>query len=180
MRRLMILSAAAMLAACGGDSGGGSGTPPVQNEPPTPAQQVAALESSGAIPSLDRTAGLMGTDADANGVRDDVDRHIATTYPEAAQRAAATQFARAMQEALTADLGDAASTKAIAARGSRAVNCIYTRFAGASSPTHAPARVAEDVRSITANTRERLSAYLAYARALNGTSATLPEGDTCD
>lgn len=180
MRRLSILSAAALLAACGGSSDGGTAPAPIQNDPQTPVQRVAALERSGAIPSLDRSAGLTGPDADANGVRDDVDAFISANYPETSQRAAAAQFARAMQAAQTADLSDIAATKAIAARASRAVNCIYLRFAAGGNAGTPPASVVEALRSVTANTRERLDAYLAYARALDGTSATLPEGDTCD
>lgn len=41
--------------------------------PKTPKEQVVALETSGAIPKLDRGNTFVGTDANANGVRDDVE-----------------------------------------------------------------------------------------------------------
>ncbi len=45
---------------------------------PQPAlrEQIAQLEKSGQIPSLDRTNTLLGIDANNNGVRDDIEAYI--------------------------------------------------------------------------------------------------------
>jgi hypothetical protein len=55
----------------------------------TPKEQVVDLEASGAIPKLDRGNTIIGTDANANGVRDDVEAFITNNYTSSIQRAAA-------------------------------------------------------------------------------------------
>ena len=185
--RLRPLAAAVLLtltlAACGGGGGGSSEpeaptTPPVQTEP-TAAENIAALEASGAIPKLDRSAQVKGTDANSNGVRDDIDTYIAAKYSQQAQRAALTQFAAALQSSLLANKADASAVKALSVRGSRAINCIYTRFDGKNGTAH-PSAAAQEVISITTNTKERLIAHLAFSKALDGAVLTLPEGNTCE
>jgi len=140
---------------------------------------VQALEDSGSIPRLDRSASVAGTDADSNGVRDDVDSYIAANYTSATQKRAAQQFAGVMQSAIVVDTTDLATVRTVAIRGSRAVNCIYTRFDGTSGSKQ-PLAVVEEIRAVSTNTKARLLAYLNYSKALDGTAGALPEGDTCE
>ena len=89
-RRLAQLSALillASLAACGGGGVASSGAAL------TPQEQIAQLEASGSLPSLDRTDSISGIDANANGVRDDIEQYIEKKYAEPSQRAAAMQTA---------------------------------------------------------------------------------------
>ncbi len=176
--RLFVITATALvLQACGGGSGGGSNATPASAQ--TPKQRVQALEDSGSIPKLDRSASVAGTDADSNGVRDDVDSYIAANYTSATQKRAAQQFAGVMQSAIVLDTIDLPTVRTVAIRGSRAVNCIYTRFDGTSGSKQ-PLAVVEEIRAVSTNTKARLLAYLKYAKALDGTAGALPEGDTCE
>lgn len=145
----------------------------------TPKERIAALEDQGALPKLDRSSDVQGPDVNANGIRDDVETYIATNYTSTPQRAAAEQFARVIQSAMLVDNTDAAAAKAIALRGSRAVNCIYSHFDG-NAGSKQPAAVVEELKSVSTNTKARLLAYLAYSKALDGTTGALPEGDTCE
>ncbi len=173
-RRILMSGVALLLAACGGDDS----TPTAQTSK-TPKEQIAALEADGSIPKLDRTGTVAGTDANSNGVRDDVDAFIVSSYSAPSQRAAATQFAAVLQSAMLVDASNTSEVKAISVRGARAVNCIYTRFDG-SGDTRQPGLVVEEIRSVSTNTKLRLLAYLSYSKALDGTSGALPEGDTCE
>lgn len=145
----------------------------------TPKQEIQSLEDQGALPRLDRSSDVQGTDINANGIRDDVETYIATNYTSTLQRAAAEQFARVIQSAMLVDKTDAVATKAIALRGSKAVNCIYGHFDG-NAGSKQPAAVVEELKSVSTNTKARLLAYLAYSKALDGTTGALPEGDTCE
>ena len=138
-----------------------------------------ALEASGAIPALERGSTLTGIDSNGNGVRDDVDAYISAQYSEASQRAAAIQSARALQAALLINVQDVAAARAVSLKITQAANCVFSRFPG-SPATKDPARVLQELEGVTANTKPRLLAYLAYNKALDGTSAALPEGDTCE
>lgn len=128
---------------------------------------------------IEQTVTIAGTDTNANSIRNDVKAFIAATYPEPAQRKAAQQFAAVIQAAILVDKKDTVAVKAISIRGSRAVNCIYLKFDGAPGSEH-PAAVVEKIKSITTNTKQRLLAYHAYAKALDGTTLGLPNGDTCE
>jgi len=160
------------LAGCGG------GSSAVSSEP-SPQQQLANLEASGAIPVLDREPTLAGIDANGNGVRDDIERYIDGKYPDAAQRKAAIQTAHALQTKLLVNLDDSTALDEAATLGVRAVNCRSIVFPGIDGIAHSW-RMSSDIEAMTANTKTRLMAYLAYNKARSGTVSTLPEGNTCD
>ncbi|WP_326526464.1 hypothetical protein [Dokdonella sp.] len=174
IRKLLIASLVTAVPGCGG--GGGSGGSNTET-PKTPKEQVSALETSGFIPQLDRGTSLTGSDANSNGVRDDIETFIAKTYSTEPRRAAALQTAKALQHALVVNLTDATAVKAVDRQISYGINCIYKRFAD-NSPH--PARVTQELESVTTNTKERLLAYLQFNKALDGTSSALPQGDTCE
>ena len=121
---------------------------------------------------------MAGIDANTNGIRDDVEGYVSAQYSTALQRSAVNQFASVMQAAMLVNKGDLAAVKAVSVRGARAVNCIYSRF-DPNGDTK-PAAVVAEVRAISTNTKARLLAYLAYSKALDGTSGALPEGNTCE
>jgi hypothetical protein len=79
---------------------------------------------------------------------------------------------------LVVDKQDRAALKAVSIEGIRAVHCVYLRFRGANDAKRAGA-VIYDLEAVTANTKARLLAYLAYNRAMDGSSSSLPEEDTC-
>ena len=67
---------------------------------------------------------LAGTDADGNGVRDDVDEFISKAYRSDAElRSAAVLFARSITPALTVDLAEIKSTVAMAEEEYAAGKC---------------------------------------------------------
>jgi len=175
IKKIFVISLVGILAGCGG--GGSSGT--AADTSKTPKEQVMALETSGAIPKLDRGNTLVGTDANANGVRDDVEAFVTSNYTTSIQRTAAMQTAKAMQQALNVDKADILAVKVVAREISRGINCIYTKFDGANGAKQ-PAQVAQELEAITANTKQRLLAYLQFNKALDGTSSALPEGDSCE
>lgn len=145
----------------------------------TPKQEIQLLEDKGILPKLDRSSDVQGPDVNANGIRDDVETYIATNYTTTPQRAAAEQFARVVQTAMLVDTADSAAVKAESLKSSKAVHCIYTRFDG-SLGTKQPAAVVQEIESISTSTKERLLAYLAFSKALDGTAGSLPRGDTCE
>jgi hypothetical protein len=165
----------ASISGCGGGNGDTPKTEPIL----TPKERVAALESGGNIPKLDRSAILIGADTNMNGIRDDVDAFIAEKYQTQIQNAAAQQFSAVVQAAISMNKADLVAVKALSIRGTRAVNCIYSKFDGAAGSKQ-PSQVVEELRAVSTNTKARLLAYLSYSKALDGTSGALPEGDTCE
>ena len=174
---LICLGCILVLTACGGGDSSGS---PAASSPAasSPAQRIAALEVSGSIPRLDRTNSIAGPDADNNGVRDDVDAYISTRYLAAPQKAAALQVARTIQKELLVSKTDKPAIKLLTLAEDRAVNCVYSNF-DRNGPIK-PAAVVQDIESVTTNTQERLLAYLAFSKAADGTTGTIPEGETCE
>lgn len=173
--RILAILLPLVLSACGG----GAGVPAVAAEQQTPQQQLAALEANGSIPKLDRSSALAGTDSDGNGVRDDIDVFIDANYVSRPQRAAARQVASSLQAALMSDLTSRKDILAISIRSGRAINCIFRIFDGKNG-SKIPDAVANEIESMTTNTKARLLKYLAYSKALNGESLSLPNGDTCE
>lgn len=175
-----VLTAGAMtatLVACGEGSSSGSRQGAAQTESVRSA--VERLEASGELPTLDRTDSIAGVDANANGVRDDIERHIERRYTEPAQRKAAMQTAKAFQQTLLVNTSDAEALDAASELGSRALTCRSAVFPGVEG-IPAWTQMSSDLEAMTANTKQRLLAYLAYSKARSGSVSTLPKGDTCD
>jgi hypothetical protein len=144
----------------------------------TAQQEIARLEASGELPVLDREPTLGGIDANTNGVRDDIERYIEKKYTVAAQRKAAMQTARALQQTLLVNKEDSVELDLISAKSFRAVACLDDTFVGPDAPNSTS--VLGEVRAITTNTNDRLKAYLAYNHARSGSVSRLPEGGTCE
>lgn len=160
-----------------GCSGGGGAAPP-QAVQPTPKEQIASLEQSGALPKLDRGSDINGPDTNSDGIRDDIEAYIDVNYPGAGQRAAARQFAASLQQALSVDTTSKQTVKQVNIKLMNAVNCVFDQFI--SNATKQPEAVGAEIEAITTNTKPRLLAYLGFSKALAGTAISLPDGDSCD
>ncbi len=127
----------------------------------TPLQTFQALQASGQIPVLDLTTSLTGTDADGNGVRDDLDKYIAGLPDTAAQKKALTQLAQALQTTLTVDTTNSSALAAVSASLFRGDTCVWQQYS--SGQQHAKAM-----------------AYDNYNAARNGAVVTPPTGTVCN
>lgn len=177
-KELLCLPLALALVACGDND---SDTSKSASQPPEtpPAATLQSLEDSGEIPKLDRSASLPGTDTDTNGIRDDIDEYIALQFSDTEQVAAANQAAKANQAVLSTDLTSPTAVRQTNQLISRATACIYEAFGDASSDVE-PAVVSRKLEAITFNTEERLKQYMEFNKALDGSSWSLPEGNSCE
>ncbi|MDZ4283966.1 MAG: hypothetical protein U1C04_24795 [Hydrogenophaga sp.] len=167
------LALAWALTGCSG--GGNAGSAPAL----TPQEHVAQLEASGALPKLERTDTIAGIDANANGVRDDIEQYIEKKYSVPAERAAAMQTARALQQTILLDTNDAVKLEEVSKAGMRAAKCRGLVFPGMERFSEAYA-MSRDIEAMTTNTKDRLLIYIAYNKAVSGTVSQLPEGDSCE
>lgn len=171
------------LAACGGhdhnDASANSDTTSTTTTATATVGPIAQLEKSGALPKLDRSASLAGPDADGNGVRDDIDAYINGKFSDLKQRKAVLQDARAMQKAVLVDATNKEATKAVSLEIFASVNCMFSAFPDGEGQV-SPIAIGGKIEAITANTKTRLKAYLAYNKSRDGTASTMPQGDTCE
>ena len=137
--------------------------------------------SSGAEPStkegritLDEGAERHGTDANSNGIRDDIDSLIDKSGETPARQAALRQLAVALHQAVTIDVSQAVALRLTAGQVNFATACVWDRFDASQAPTQVTR-----MEAITANTEERFRAYEAYNRAVSGMSFSLPKGNGC-
>ena len=176
-----VLPLAALLGACGEDGPtGGSSTPtptPTPTAASTNAERIAALEQARTIPALNRDVGLLPSDTNSNGVRDDIDTFIAATAHSAAGKQALIQMARSIQATLTVNVADEASVSSAGLALTRSSACVFSRASGASDPL---IKDALRLQSVTTNTRERLTAYMRFNKASDGSVSTIPTEDTCE
>lgn len=178
MKKLSMMGALltlGLLAGCGGGGGGGSsdGGAGTGTTAKTTTEVMAGVSGSTLV--LDRGSAAAGTDANADGVRDDVATWIGSQGYTSAMSAAATQLARSYQGAITVSTTDADALRAARASASDAVECVMQSAASIDAGYKAVA----DVRRVALNTDARASAYLAYAAAVNDTVVRAPEGTGC-
>jgi hypothetical protein len=179
--RAAVLFAAILctITACGGGGSaasgttGGSGTGTGTGE--TALQTLDRMQAQGLLPTLDVSTTISGTDADGNGVRDDIDRFIAAQSDTPTKKAALAQLAKSLQTTLTVDPSDRVALTSASSSVTRSVACIWSAY----GRTQASAKVTT-LEELTANTQQRFAAYDAYNAALNGTATTLPKGVVCD
>jgi hypothetical protein len=136
--------------------------------------ELSALRASGELPTLDTTTSVAGTDANQNGIRDDIDALIAARADSVTQKAALSQYAKALQEALLASGGEASTAAAASSAIGLSVACIWSVYA----PTTAHEMV-RDLQHYTANTIPRIKAYDRFNFRMSGSVLTLPTGAVC-
>jgi hypothetical protein len=124
-------------------------------------------------------ATLAGIDSDNDGVRDDVQRWIAMTYPNSAKtRAALTQMAKAKQMILM-NAADAVNARTYALEAGRASGCIsYVRKQVLGTIVTDAYDIKREIEAIYLNTYLRTMAYLQYDSHLGGMSFTLPPNNS--
>lgn len=175
----LVIAVSTVLTACGG---GGGGSPPTTTTPSatTPSatiqETIRTLEISGKLPTLDRSASIVGPDTNANGVRDDVDAYIAAQGYTAPQLKAAQQSAKAQADIFLVDISNQGTLRSSDLSLQKSIKCLYLRF---SDPIQAHT-VGKNIEKITVNTKVRVEAYIKYQIAMNGKVLASPQGDTCE
>lgn len=168
---LVVIAAGWALAACGG--GGSSSTPELKANSVNEA--LTKMEAANVTPALDHSASVAGTDANANGVRDDVDRYIDSKPDAANQKASLRMMSKALGTAMVATPSDSNQRRQATNDLNNAVACIWSRY-----PADVADRMVQDMRKVTVNTRERYDAYMAYNAAMEGSVVKLPKEVSCD
>lgn len=135
--------------------------------------------STGQTIAADGSSHIAGTDSNKSGVRDDIEKYINLSYTDTAQRAAAIQAAKAIQQALTVDTLDGSALKKANSSLAKAVHCVYERFTVKNSKKQA-SMVAQELESMTTNTEQRVQAYKRFNKAISGSSWPLPNGNSCE
>ncbi len=121
-------------------------------------------------------ATLEGIDSDGDGLRDDVQRYIAFTFPDSARvRAAAAVYAKKVQETFSVG-NDRVKAMNLAAEINRSIECMNFAHGGNTYETLVIARRAgESLRAEVLNTADRSRSYLAYdAQLAGGVYRSLP------
>ncbi len=136
---------------------------------------LQAQVASGVLPTLDITASVTGTDADNNGVRDDIDAVIAKQGDSSVQRAALTQFAQSIQATLTLDVTNQAAVTTVATGMRKAVACLFTQYDATTAGGHV-----RWLEEISINTMPRLQAYEQFNIAMNNSVTALETGTVCN
>ena len=145
----MLFSTILMVSACGGGSGGGTQTGNNPNLPPDPGD-------------AGRTT-LLGIDSDSDGVRDDVQRAIATRYPSNKNsQLALSQLAKGIQEAFIAQsANDANQLNDTFQKIVKATDCITVT-------TAQPLQDIVFIQTLMSNTNVRSDAYVEVNAAASG------------
>lgn len=147
VRMILLTTVLTILSACSSSSNGTANSP-------SPSQE---------------TATIAGIDADHDGVRDDVQRYIAATYPNSAKsRSALTQYAKGVQASFV-NVSTASQAVAHESQLLRAGACVTATMGSASAITDIDARMA--------NTPARVKSRSVYEGHLEGKVFTIPSGD---
>jgi hypothetical protein len=175
--RTAVLFAAILctITACGGGGSAGGTTGAGAGTGETAAQTLDRMQAQGLLPVLDLGTTLAGTDADGNGVRDDIDRFIAAQGDTPTKKAALTQLARSLQTTLTVDPTNSVALASASSSVMRSVACIWSAYGRGQASVKVMT-----LEELTVNTQQRFTAYDAYHAALNGKALTLPTGVVCD
>jgi len=172
-RVLPIVGCVWCLAACHGSNQDASASPPPANS--ALVTQLQAAVTSGTLPTLDLTASVTGTDADHNGIRDDIDALIAQQADMPVQRAALSQLAQSIQATLTLDATNAPATAAVAMGMRQAIACLFTQY-----DAQTAAGRFHWLQEVSINTLVRLKAYDHFNIAMNNSATPMATGTVCN
>jgi hypothetical protein len=182
---IILLCTACFLSACSGSSGNNNtnNTSSTSSSPPstgTGGGSPSTVPDAHVIDNEDMTAGLKGVDADKNGVRDDIDRLIAKKYSlTPAMKKAAEQEARALQKSMEATTR--AQALIVGDEIMRSGECLYTTLPHTNQQEMKfQERLSKDIAALTANTKERFTAYWSANKLMGGAVFKQARGLVCD
>jgi hypothetical protein len=132
------------------------------------------LEKSGEYPHLDDSPDLRGKVTNNQKIRDDIYQWIKKKNLDEAKTKALEQMARTFQASLFINPEDKKSIREIDEDNTRSLKCLDQNFGDEGR------KMMLELEKFTANTQERFLAYGRYNAALNGTTSTWPDGDTCE
>jgi hypothetical protein len=164
LQQFLLMSVLARtLCSCGsGGSGGGNSAGQSRPAPTTFAEAFSQAEASSLIPSLNHDGTLLGVDSDGNGVRDDIDKYIASLPDTPPQKAALIRKAKAIQSTLTVNANDAAAVRALATEISIGNFCLREAYGTVSHEKR------QLIEAITIDTRLRFDQYDIFNVAMSG------------
>jgi len=136
--------------------------------------ELANLEDRGVIPRLDTGTTVEGTDADDNGIRDDIEAFIDFLPITETQKDASLSYARSFQQELLVDLEDEVEINLAIQNTMEAMKCLQSR-----SPERWQDLV-DAISNVSLNTEERITRYLTYSEAVSRSVIRLPSGNTCE
>lgn len=173
-------------------SASGSGTakalavPPgwVGRKPPSAtAQKIEQLEATGVLPKLDTSPSIAGPDANANGIRDDIDRYIELQNYPLEVKPAVLQEARSYQQVITANLADPNSVEAAKLAGQRATRCLSRTLRQWPLSDDGIAdvwKISDKIKALTLNTKARLLAWIEFDKKMDGQVFSSIKGEVCE
>jgi hypothetical protein len=162
-----------LMSACSHHSGSSSAASPASPSSGL-LDQLNALQKSGSLPTLDISASVAGPDANQNGVRDDIDAFIAARPDSAGQKAALSQYAKALQTTLLIDTTQPSADSAAAVEIGRSIACIWSAYDPATAY-----QMTKDLQKYTVNTLPRIKAYDRFNFSMSGSVLTAPTGVVC-
>lgn len=170
--KLLLAAAVLVLSACGG---GGTSAPSVSlpSAPTVPlstSDAIKQMEIKGQLPKLDRTSSIAGTDADSNGIRDDIDAYIQALPDTPLQKKALRQMAKAFQASMLVP-DSASNVSAAISVVIRSITCARGRYSSFSDY----AVQKDTLKAFTFNTKKRWNAWDAFNAAANGSTWVSPE-----
>lgn len=160
-----------LLTACGSGNAPSSAQSQSTSQPPTAPQVINGIAVPPEPNPVANNATLLGVDSNNNGVRDDVERQIATTYgTNAAKYDAAMRSAHSDQEYLTAN-GDPVKSTAVTSNAVITGACVSVKY-GTDSINGL--KTIRQTFSLTFNTPERMAAYRATSSASTEVATPMP------
>lgn len=170
----LVVAVTTVLTACGGGSSGTASALPTSPTVKTTAEAISLADKNGTLPALNRDSTVAGPDANANGVRDDLDTYIAALPDTSPQKSALSQMSASLGKAMLTDTTNQSAMLAASKEIAAAAACLYARY-----DSSVASNKSKDMRKLTINTRVRFDAYDKFNAALNGTTFVLPQGDGC-
>jgi hypothetical protein len=156
-----------------------SEAPSKQSE--SPSSRLTEVQEFNSLTEIEgqTSAGLKGTDDNANGIRDDIDQFIEQkfSYTQEIKRAA-EQEARALQKFMEAKTKEEALKAA--EKMARATSCNFKILSDPIRDYEKRQALSKEIEVWTTNTKERLFKYLESSKLIGGAYFMQPIEPVCD
>lgn len=179
LKNILTISAVMLLAACSSHSASSETVKPTTLPDKITLSAVPMILDPTQLPpepGVDNNKTVAGIDSNNNGIRDDVERWIAQSYPTSAKmRAAAAQVVLSLQYKIT----NKAITEEIAyQKGIISINAVCC-LVDSSAKTGVKDNL-NNIMSVHLNTRQRVNAYNQFHNIMGSRAFVAPQIDTCD